>query len=437
MNKEERERAIEGKILGALEESERAQERGGRGGKKRGKKRKGDEDMLRRGEGRENDRKVSKRGSKRKGDEEVSKRGSKRRGDEKVSKRVRQKGSGSSKQNRQIAEKGGKSGAKMSDESRQARNILLKIDRRHPWIKMMVIIVMIAGLGIGASFVEVLLAGGQKQGKVEMVSEEQAGGAIDEVEIGDEGGGEIKEERNDGGDGAGQEDVAKEDVTKGDVMEEDDGRGVQTNNDLIPPAVTEGKMLIALTFDDGPSAETTGRLLDILKEKQARATFFVLGTRAQANPDLVQRQIREGHEVGTHSLWHANLGTMGWDAVAADLAEAKGILRNITGMEPTLLRPPYGSINDAVLGMGMPVITWTVDPDDWRDKDLNTVHWRVCEYAFDGAIVLMHDIYDSTVDAMSWIIDDLRGRGYELVTVSELAAAKGASLAPGVVYGKF
>lgn len=197
----------------------------------------------------------------------------------------------------------------------------------------------------------------------------------------------------------------------------------------------EGKKLVALTFDDGPSA-TTGRLLDILAEKGVKATFFVLGPRAEQNPDLLRRQVAE-HEVGSHTMGHIDMTKMSVEAVRADTETMRGVIA-AAGGELRLVRPPYGSIGAAAReGTGTPLMLWTVDPEDWRVREAATVRQRVVGAAFDGAIILMHDIYDSTVEAVGGIIDDLRAQGYEFLTVSELAEVRGVEMVKGVTYGSF
>ena len=199
-----------------------------------------------------------------------------------------------------------------------------------------------------------------------------------------------------------------------------------------------GKKLVALTFDDGPSASTTGRLLDILREKQVKATFFVVGTMAQQAPELVKREEQEGHEVASHTLAHNNLARMSSDAIKGEQAEFEGVMNEILGRRVELMRPPYGSVNGTVRStMEQPMIMWSVDPQDWKDRDAGTVRSRVRAATYDGAIVLMHDIHASTVDAVAGIIDDLRADGYEFLTVSELAEVRGVKMENGVTYGSF
>jgi len=197
----------------------------------------------------------------------------------------------------------------------------------------------------------------------------------------------------------------------------------------------EGKMLVALTFDDGPSATTTPALLDILSQKDAPATFFMLGNMARANPDLVQRVASEWHEVASHTMYHQNLGKLSEAAVKSDIAEANEVFQNILGHTPSLVRPPYGSINDAVrTNAGTPLILWSVDTLDWKNKDTNSIISTTMSQVYDGAIILMHDIHPTSVEAIPTLIDTLRSSGYEFVTISELARERGTSLTPGTTY---
>lgn len=199
-----------------------------------------------------------------------------------------------------------------------------------------------------------------------------------------------------------------------------------------------GKKLIALTFDDGPSAATTGRLLDILKEKQVKVTFFVLGNMAQRSPDLVRREEAEGHEVGSHTPWHNQQTKLTPANIQAEWTTMEQIFGEILGRAPTLTRPPYGAVNNNVRTyLKQPLILWSIDPEDWKYRDTARVRAMVVGAAQDGAIALMHDIYATTVEAVPGIIDDLRAQGYEFLTVSELAKARGVSLQDGVVYYHF
>lgn len=200
----------------------------------------------------------------------------------------------------------------------------------------------------------------------------------------------------------------------------------------------KGKKLVALTFDDGPSPLTTPILLDTLSNKNTLATFFMLGSMAQNSPDIVKRIEREGHEIASHTMYHQNLVLLPGDAIQSDINEAKTVFSNILGHTPKLTRPPYGNFNDIVrASAGTPLILWSVDPQDWKNKDAPTILGITLSQIHDGAIILVHDIYPTTVEAVPIIIDALREQGYEFTTVSELAKARGINLTPGEYYYNF
>jgi peptidoglycan/xylan/chitin deacetylase (PgdA/CDA1 family) len=189
----------------------------------------------------------------------------------------------------------------------------------------------------------------------------------------------------------------------------------------------------ALTFDDGPVAETSD-LLDVLAEKGVPATFFVVGTNAQANPRLLARMAAEGHVVGNHTLDHPQLTRLGEADIRAEIEQTNDIVQKATGQRPTLLRPPYGETNDTVAAvtrdLGMAQIIWNVDPEDWKDRDSAIVTERVLADTTNGSIVLSHDIHDTTRAAYAAIIDGLTAQGFTLVTVPDLLD----DIEPGQVY---
>lgn len=176
---------------------------------------------------------------------------------------------------------------------------------------------------------------------------------------------------------------------------------------------------VALTFDDGPSYYTEG-LLDILKEHNVKATFFVLGTQVRIQSETVQRMFREGHQIGNHTWDHPNLTRMSDDQIREQLQQTDNLIAQIIGESTPFMRPPYGAYNDNVLAAsGLPIIFWSVDPLDWKDRDAATVAARIVN-APAGAIILSHDIHKSTVDAVPAIIAALKSRGIHMVTVTKL-----------------
>ena len=190
---------------------------------------------------------------------------------------------------------------------------------------------------------------------------------------------------------------------------------------------------VALTFDDGPSVYTN-QLLDILKENDAKATFFVLGKSAKVQKNTVLRTFHEGHQIGNHSWDHKDLKKLSKADIEQQINETNQTIKNITGKAPNVLRPPYGSYNNSVKEIvNMPIILWDLDPLDWKDRDATLVAQRMSEAKPNG-IVLAHDIHKSTVEAMPKVISALKKKGYHLVTIDQLFAGK--SLINRQIYNK-
>jgi peptidoglycan-N-acetylglucosamine deacetylase len=176
--------------------------------------------------------------------------------------------------------------------------------------------------------------------------------------------------------------------------------------------------VVALTFDDGPHPENTLRLLDILERENVRATFFVIGSCVQRYPDVVRQAFQAGHEIGNHSWSHPVLTRLSTAAVTDELAKTDALLVDINGYLPDTIRPPYGAMNDGVRAVGLPrpMMLWDVDTNDWRSRDTASVqHGAVSSR---GGIVLMHDIYSTTVAAVPEIIREYKTRGFRFVTIS-------------------
>lgn len=198
--------------------------------------------------------------------------------------------------------------------------------------------------------------------------------------------------------------------------------------------VDYGAKLLAVTFDDGPGADTT-RLLDALKANNAHVTFFVLGKLAENRPEIVKRAYSEGHQIASHSWNHAKLTSLSTEALQNDLNCTAGVIRNITGQKDVYLRPPYGSYNDTVRAYaGGPIIFWSVDTLDWKYRNVETVKQTILDQAEDGGIILLHDIHPTSVDGFIASLGELKARGYELVTVSELFRRRGVVVENGSVY---
>ena len=206
---------------------------------------------------------------------------------------------------------------------------------------------------------------------------------------------------------------------------------------ILPPRAdaAQGGKLIALTFDDGPGKPTEG-LLDGLKERGIPATFFMLGECAANYPATVARIYREGHQAANHSWSHANMIRLSEKDVAWEFSRTNAELKKNTGKATEFLaRVPYGNYNDSVRAVvGMPIIGWTIDPLDWKYRNAETVRQNIVSAAFDGAIILVHDIHPTSVEGALRAADDLTAAGYEFVTVRELFRRRGVSLLNGVVY---
>ena len=205
-----------------------------------------------------------------------------------------------------------------------------------------------------------------------------------------------------------------------------------------------GGRQIALTFDDGPSRYTS-QLLDALYARNVPATFFVLGQQVAAYPSVAARIVREGHEIANHSYGHPDLSRMSAAGIRDEFARCRGIIYQATGRYPTLLRPPYGSHNATVQSVasefGYPLILWSVDTRDWESRNVNAIlsHFVAPNGAVrirEGDIILMHDIYPTTIDAAIRGIDILLANGFEFVTVSELLTERHGGITPGKVYNR-
>lgn len=193
---------------------------------------------------------------------------------------------------------------------------------------------------------------------------------------------------------------------------------------------------IALTFDAGPGKDTP-RLLDILKEKQVPATFFLLGRKhVDRHPDVVRRIAAEGHEVANHTWTHRILTDLEADEIRDELSRTQDAIERLTGRKPTLMRPPQGRTDETVSEvsreLGLSQVLWSVTAKDYATTDSDLIRQRTLDGADKDGIILLHDIYDGTVPAVPGIIDGLKKRGFTFVTVPQLMAP--ATPEPGTVY---
>lgn len=189
------------------------------------------------------------------------------------------------------------------------------------------------------------------------------------------------------------------------------------------------KKLIAFTFDDGPGGKYTDMLLDGLDKYDAKVTFFVLGNRVNQFANNIRRAYKEGNQIGSHTYNHLNLYRLNDYDILKEVKNTNKAIRNIIGVEPTILRPPYGNINSKIKSLtNMHTILWDVDTLDWKNKNKDKVKEEVLKHAHDGAIVLFHDIYKSSVEGALEAMEKLYQDGYRFVTIDEMATLKGVTL---------
>ena len=197
------------------------------------------------------------------------------------------------------------------------------------------------------------------------------------------------------------------------------------SNEYVFSSVHVNGPYIAMTFDDGPHATLTPKLLDILKARNIKATFFVIGKNAAEYPDILKRIAAEGHEIANHSWSHPDLAKLPQDIMRSEISRTQDAITNTIAKPVTLLRPPYGAlsanqkkyVHDAY---GYRIILWDVDPLDWRRPGAAVVSERILKGAKPGSIILSHDIHPGTIEAMPATLDALLARGFQFVTVSEL-----------------
>lgn len=195
--------------------------------------------------------------------------------------------------------------------------------------------------------------------------------------------------------------------------------------------------MIALTFDDGPYYKTTIPILNVLKEHDSVATFFVLGNRVPRNKDILQRMIKEGNEIGNHSYNHKQLTTLSSSELKDQIDRTQNAIMEVVGSRPKIMRPTYGSYNNKLkTQVQMPMILWSIDTEDWKNRNAEKISSHVIENARDGDIVLMHDLYDSTAEAVEIIVPALINKGFQLVTISELYEIRGEILEVGNIYSR-
>lgn len=179
--------------------------------------------------------------------------------------------------------------------------------------------------------------------------------------------------------------------------------------------------MVALTFDDGPHAKYTKALLDGLKEREVKATFFLIGESIEGKEDLVKRMSEEGHLIGNHTFYHTQLTKVSTEDACTEIWKTNTTIYEVTGKIPEYIRPPFGEWNEKLsCAVEMIPVLWDVDPLDWKYQNKDRIVKHVINNIKDGDIILLHDVYESSVEAALEIVDRLKEEGYIFVTVDEL-----------------
>ena len=182
-----------------------------------------------------------------------------------------------------------------------------------------------------------------------------------------------------------------------------------------------GDKLVALTFDDGPHEGSTECLLEGLREREVKATFFLIGESVEGKEELVKQMAQDGHLIGSHTFHHVELTGLSLEEACSEITMTNEAIAEVTGQTVEYIRPPYGSWNSKLeCAITMHEVGWTVDPRDWDVKNTDVIVKRVLADVKDGSIILLHDVYDTSVEAAFRIIDELKAQGYTFVTVDRL-----------------
>ena len=197
--------------------------------------------------------------------------------------------------------------------------------------------------------------------------------------------------------------------------------GMVSRTSKVSDKVIYYEKVVALTFDDGPSRLYTNELLDGLKERGVRATFFLVGENIEGNEEIVKRMYDEGHLIGNHTYSHVKLVGMSDDAIISEISRTNEAISRITGEEVTFIRPPYGIIDERVLwDVSLTPILWSYDTNDWCSQNADCIVKNVVKNVKSGDIIIMHDVYKTSVSAALRIVDELQAMGYVFVTADEL-----------------
>lgn len=208
---------------------------------------------------------------------------------------------------------------------------------------------------------------------------------------------------------------------------------ISKDENLIPEirdiSKFKNKKLVAFTFDDGPNTLTTKILLDNLDKYDARVTFFVLGSRIDSHSDILKRAFLQGNQIGSHTYSHKNLLLINRDSVLREINYTNEKIKEVIGEYPKLIRPPYGNTSIEIKSLSnLSTILWNVDTLDWKYRDKNKVCEEILKSARDGSIILLHDLYQSSVEGALMAMEKLQKEGYAFVTISEMASLKNIEL---------
>lgn len=202
-------------------------------------------------------------------------------------------------------------------------------------------------------------------------------------------------------------------------------RQQETFENVVRASALVKRPKVAITFDDGPSTVYTKILLDGLKERGVKATFFLTGQEIQYSKEVVKRMAKEGHIIGNHTYTHADLKKTNYKKAIKEIEDTNNAIKEITGKKPKYIRPPYGDWDERIFKeTDMSIVLWSVDPEDWKDQNASIVARRVIKNTTDGDVILLHDIFKTSVNAAFIIIDKLQSQGYEFVTIDKLNSKK-------------
>lgn len=220
--------------------------------------------------------------------------------------------------------------------------------------------------------------------------------------------------------GTSTSDNSTNDSSTNDNSKNNNSNSDSSSSDISQTNNTDKVKKIAITFDDGPHPEYTLKLLDGLKERNVKATFFVIGENVSNNPDVIKRMAEDGHLIGNHTYSHVQLTCISEEKAITEINKTSELITTYAGVSPKYIRPPYGMYSDALKReTNLTPVLWTVDPRDWSVLNTDSVVKHVLKRAKSGDIILLHDIFDTSVEAAFQIIDALKAEGYEFVTVDE------------------